>query len=86
LPPLAVRAEQPALPVIGLLSSVPFDTLSDEWAAFRRGLAETGHVEGANVAFEYRTAIISIGCRHWRFLSTAPRVADAFSSFRYSQY
>jgi putative tryptophan/tyrosine transport system substrate-binding protein len=54
--PLAVRAEQPALPVIGLLSSTTFETLSDEFAAFRRGLAETGHVEGQNVAFEYRTA------------------------------
>ena len=54
--PVAVRAEQPALPVIGLLSSIPFDTLSEEFAAFRRGLAEIGHVEGQNVAFEYRTA------------------------------
>src|SRR5215467_6122105 len=55
--PLAVRAEQPALPVIGLLSSTPFATFSDElWAAFRRGLAETGHVEGQNVAIEYRSA------------------------------
>jgi putative tryptophan/tyrosine transport system substrate-binding protein len=54
--PLAVRAEQPALPVVGLLSSSPFETLSDEFTAFRRGLAETGHVEGRNVAFEYRTA------------------------------
>jgi putative tryptophan/tyrosine transport system substrate-binding protein len=54
--PLAVRAEQPALPVIGLLSSTPFEHLSGGLAAFRRGLAETGHVEGQNVAFEYRTA------------------------------
>jgi putative tryptophan/tyrosine transport system substrate-binding protein len=54
--PLAVRAQQPALPVIGLLSSSPFETFSDLFAAFRRGLAETGHVEGQNVVFEYRTA------------------------------
>jgi hypothetical protein len=55
--PLAPRAQQPALPVIGLLSNTPFKTYSDElFAAFRRGLAETGHVEGENVAFEYRTA------------------------------
>jgi putative tryptophan/tyrosine transport system substrate-binding protein len=54
--PLAVRAEQPALPVIGLLLSIPFESYDDEFAAFRRGLAETGHVEGQNVAFEYRTA------------------------------
>jgi putative tryptophan/tyrosine transport system substrate-binding protein len=54
--PLAAQAQQPALPVIGLLSSTPFETYSDEFAEFRRGLAETGHVEGRNVAFEYRTA------------------------------
>jgi putative ABC transport system substrate-binding protein len=54
--PLAVRAEQPALPVIGLLSSLPFETLSEGLAAFRRGLAETGHVVGQNVVFEYRSA------------------------------
>jgi putative tryptophan/tyrosine transport system substrate-binding protein len=53
--PLAVRAEQPTLPVIGLLSSTPFEGTID-LAAFRRGLAETGYVEGQNVAFEYRTA------------------------------
>jgi putative tryptophan/tyrosine transport system substrate-binding protein len=54
--PLAARAQQPAMPVIGLLSSTPFETFSDEFPAFRRGLAETGHVEGQNVGFEYRTA------------------------------
>jgi putative tryptophan/tyrosine transport system substrate-binding protein len=52
--PLAVRAEQTALPVIGLLTSSTF--IGGGLAAFRRGLAETGHVEGQNVAFEYRTA------------------------------
>jgi putative tryptophan/tyrosine transport system substrate-binding protein len=65
--PLAVRAEQPALPVIGLLSSTTFETYSDEFAAFRRGLAETGHVEGQNVAFEYRTAESHYDrCGRWR--------------------
>jgi putative tryptophan/tyrosine transport system substrate-binding protein len=54
--PLAVRAQQPALPVIDLLSSTPLETLGDGFAAFHRGLAETGHVEGQNVAFEYRSA------------------------------
>jgi putative tryptophan/tyrosine transport system substrate-binding protein len=54
--PVVAQAQQPALPVIGLLSSVPFETYSDEFAEFRRGLAETGHVEGRNVAFEYRSA------------------------------
>jgi hypothetical protein len=33
--PLAVHAEQPVLPVVGLLNSVPFETYSDEFAAFR---------------------------------------------------
>jgi putative tryptophan/tyrosine transport system substrate-binding protein len=54
--PLTARAQKPALPVIGLLSSTPFEGYSDLLAAFRRGLAETGHVEGQNVGFEYRTA------------------------------
>jgi putative tryptophan/tyrosine transport system substrate-binding protein len=55
--PLAARAQQPTMPVIGLLSSSTFEAVSDKLlAAFRRGLAETGHVEGQNVAFEYRTA------------------------------
>jgi putative tryptophan/tyrosine transport system substrate-binding protein len=54
--PLAVRAQQPALPVIGLLSSSTFEAFSGGLANFRRGLAETGHVEGQNVAFEYRMA------------------------------
>jgi putative tryptophan/tyrosine transport system substrate-binding protein len=54
--PLVARAQQPAMPVIGLLMSVPFESYDDEFAAFRRGLAETGHVEGQNVVFEYRTA------------------------------
>jgi putative tryptophan/tyrosine transport system substrate-binding protein len=55
--PLAARAQQRALPVIGLLSSTPFETYSVElFPAFRRGLAETGHVEGQNVVFEYRSA------------------------------
>jgi putative tryptophan/tyrosine transport system substrate-binding protein len=53
--PLAVRAEQAALPVIGLLFSTPFETII-RLPGFRRGLAETGHVEGQNIAFEYRTA------------------------------
>jgi putative ABC transport system substrate-binding protein len=52
--PLAVRAQQKAMPVIGYLSSAPPGPLS--LAAFRRGLSETGFVEGQNVAIEYRLA------------------------------
>jgi ABC-type uncharacterized transport system substrate-binding protein len=54
--PLAVRAQQPAMPVIGFLRSTslaPFESLA---TAFRQGLNETGFVEGQNVAVEYRYA------------------------------
>jgi putative ABC transport system substrate-binding protein len=50
------RAQQPAIPVIGFLSSVPFETRRDQVAAFHRGLKESGYVEGQNVAIEYLTA------------------------------
>jgi ABC-type uncharacterized transport system substrate-binding protein len=54
--PIAALAQQPALPVIGLLSSVPFETRRAQIAAFHRGLKEAGYVEGQNVAIQYRSA------------------------------
>jgi putative tryptophan/tyrosine transport system substrate-binding protein len=53
---LAAGAQQSAVPVIGLLNSSTFEAFNDSFAAFRRGLAESGYVEGRNVAFEYRMA------------------------------
>jgi putative tryptophan/tyrosine transport system substrate-binding protein len=52
--PLAARAQRPAMPVIGFLSAVPPSNMPKWVDGFRRGLAETGYVEGRNVAVEYR--------------------------------
>ena len=52
--PLATRAQQPAMPVIALLHPGSPEANARYVASFRKGLAETGHVEGRNVLIEYR--------------------------------
>ncbi len=54
--PFIVRAQQPALPVIGLLSTRSPATDAGVLVALRQGLSESGYVEGRNIAIEYRYA------------------------------
>ena len=59
--PLLAHAEQQTMPVIGLLDLRSPDTIGDRLPAFRRGLKESGYVEGENVAIVYRWAENEIG-------------------------
>src|SRR5262245_11089868 len=54
--PLAARAQQPAVPVIGLLDQRSPDGLADRLRGFRQGLNEAGFVDGQNATIEYRWA------------------------------
>ena len=54
--PLAARAQQPAMPVVGILHPTTAEANAANLAAFRAGLKEGGYVEGQNLAIEYRYA------------------------------
>src|SRR6516162_9939033 len=54
--PVSARAQQPVMPVVGFLHSSSPEPNANRVSAFRKGLAETGYVEGQNMAIEFRWA------------------------------
>jgi hypothetical protein len=58
--PLALRAQQPAMPVIGYLSSGSPQSFATRLAAFRRGLEETGYREGQSVTIESADSVMAL--------------------------
>src|SRR5262245_3679972 len=64
--PLAARAQQSAMPVIGFLHAGAPEANANNVQAFRKGLGETGHVEGGNVSIDFQWAYGDLARRSWR--------------------
>ena len=54
--PFVARAQQAAIPTVGILSGLPSSYITSGMPPFRQGLNESGYIEGRNVAIEYRLA------------------------------
>jgi putative tryptophan/tyrosine transport system substrate-binding protein len=61
----AARAQQPAMPIVGFVTGRSAEASVRQATAFRKGLSETGYVEGQNVMVEYHGWMANtIACRH----------------------
>ena len=72
--PLGAPAQQPSIPVVGFLGATTPEATAYYVEAFRRGLSETGFVDGHSVKIEYRWADTArSNCLRWRRISSAAR-------------
>ena len=71
--PLSARAQQAAMPVIGVLHSAS-DTLPDRFRGFRQGLKDTGYVEGENVVMTSSGGVSPRAFRHNRGRASRARI------------
>jgi putative ABC transport system substrate-binding protein len=88
--PLSAHAQQPAMPVVGFLSSESPDEFADRARSFHQGLGETGYVEGQNVTIEYRWAggeydrlpalAADLVRRHVSVIATSSPIASALAA------
>jgi len=77
--PLAARAQQPALPVIGFVNAASPRTYARQLSAYLKGLSEVGYVNGNNVVGEllFRTASFIVGKRRYGSIASFARLQAA---------